>query len=299
LLGIETATGDTGLSSNIRYIADKFTRDSLRSMPFNNRFSSEGQILEATAVVGRSADLGKMAQVAFSADSTVPGTNVSSTYVFEFYKNVLRIAMGEPMTEGMKRSLVAGVQGMDQLPAPVGDQARNGSVSVPYLAYLVSQDTVFLSPVRRWSKAPVLELDALEALNHHDTVAALKLVQKFPRPDSSLKAGARYSLGGMRGVARAEVLARLGLTSQAVATYDAMKPDHLIRSSLAEPGFAVWVRSLLAKARLLKQLGDRDKAIAAYEEFIQRWKDADGAALKQVNEAKQELAQVRDSPKKQ
>jgi tetratricopeptide (TPR) repeat protein len=116
---------------------------------------------------------------------------------------------------------------------------------------------------------------------------------------AAMKANACYSLGGMRGVARAEVLTQLGLTRQAAETYDAMKADHLMRTALAEPGFAVWVRSLLAKARLWKQLGERDKAMAAYQEFILRWKNADGAAAKLVGEAKQELGQLTDAPKKQ
>jgi len=118
-------------------------------------------------------------------------------------------------------------------------------------------------------------------------------------PDDLLGVGARYSLGGMRGVARAEVLTQLGLARQAAETYDAMKADHLQRTALAEPGFAVWVRSLLAKARLWKQLGEREQAIAAYEEFIVRWKSADGASAKLVDEARRELAQLRDAPRKQ
>ncbi len=55
---------------------------------------------------------------------------------------------------------------------------------------------------------------------------------------------------------------------------------------------------MLTKARLWRELNENTKAIAAYEEFISRWKDADGVAAQQVKEAVQELARLKDAPRK-
>jgi hypothetical protein len=68
------------------------------------------------------------------------------------------------------------------------------------------------------------------------------------------------------------------------------------RNGLVEPGITIWIRSLVAQARLWAKLGEREKAIAAYEEFLRRWKDADGSAAKQVAQARSELARLRDAP---
>jgi hypothetical protein len=149
--------------------------------------------------------------------------------------------------------------------------------------------------VRSWSgggNAPP-EFEALLAVQRGDTASAMRIARTFPAPDSLQ--GARFNVGGMRMMARAEVLAGLGLTRQAAETYEAVTSDLINRQAMAEPGFAVWVRSVLARARLWRQVGERDRAIAAYEEFLTRWKDADGVAARQVSEARQELAALRDA----
>jgi hypothetical protein len=91
------------------------------------------------------------------------------------------------------------------------------------------------------------------------------------------------------------LLGELGLARQAAETYEAIEPARINRAGLAEPGFTVWVRSWLARARLWRQAGERERAIAAYEEFLRRWKDADGPAARLAGEARQELGQLRDA----
>jgi hypothetical protein len=100
----------------------------------------------------------------------------------------------------------------------------------------------------------------------------------------------------MRAVAQAQVLAAVGRPRLAAETYEAMSVDRITRASLAEPGYTLWVRTWLERARLWRQLGERERATAAYEEFIRRWANADGAAAAQVREARQELASMRDAP---
>lgn len=289
---------DTGLAAAVRYISTRFTKDSMREVPIGQRINGEGDLFSASVAIGRTADLEKSAQLFLATDPTLPGSQTPSGNMIDFYTAILRVAMGEPMTDAARVRFLGSIRGFEQVPGPVGEQARNGSISVPYFAFLATRDTTFLGTFRRWSKSPTPELDALVALAHHDTATALKLAKAFPRPDSLLKADAKYSLAGLRGIARAQVLADLGLTRQAAETYEAITPDHLLRSSFADPGYPVWVRSLLARARLWAQLGERDKAVASYQEFISRWKDADGIAAQQVTVAKQELAQLGDAPKK-
>jgi hypothetical protein len=151
--------------------------------------------------------------------------------------------------------------------------------------------------MRRWTgDAPWPEVDALVALWRGDTATASRIAQTFPTADSLRKPSVRFAAGGMRTIARADILAGLGLSRQAAEVLDALEPARINRASLAEPGFTVWVRSFLTRARLWRQVGERDRAEAAYEEFIRRWQNADGVAAEQVSEARKELAQLRDSP---
>lgn len=295
----QMASGDTGVAASAHSALQRFTPDTLRQVPINQRFGSEADLMAAAAIGGNSADLEKAARLFFATDSVVPTTTMSSRYVIDLYSLVLRIAMGETVTADMKRGILAALRGMETVPGPLGTQIRNQSASVPYLAYLATRDTAFASYARKWSpnlSKDWTDLDAMAALARHDTAAALKIAQTFSKPDSLAKA-AQFSLGGMRSMARAEVLDAVGLTRQAAETYEAMNPARFARGGLAEPGYTIWVRSYLARARMWKEVGERDKAIAAYEEFIRRWKNADGVAAKQVSEAKQELAQLRDARK--
>lgn len=297
LLTVQLAFGDTASAGTLRYVLDRFTRDSMRQVALSQRFAAEGDLLAAAAFTGRSADLERAAKLFYESDSTMPTTSMSSLYVIEFYKLAMRVAMGEPLSDGPKRALLAGVRGIDSTGGAVGIQARSQSVGIPYLAYLASRDTVFRSAAQRWGNQDFPELDALAALSRGDTAAALKMTQTFTKPDSLRSPGVRFGIGGLRTVARAEVLAAVGLTRQAAETYEAMSVDRINRAALSEPGYVVWVRTWLARARLWKQLNERDKAVAAYEEFIRRWKDADGIAAQQVAEARRELAEMKDAAK--
>jgi hypothetical protein len=204
------------------------------------------------------------------------------------------MAMGESVTAETKRTLLAMLRAMDTISGPLGNNIRTQSASVPYLALLATRDTVFVPFVKKWfNSRDWSDLEAIAALVRHDTAAALGISQRFTKPDSLAKS--QFSLGGMRTMARAEVLDALGLTRQAAESYEAMSPERMTRFGLAEPGYTVWVRSFLGRARMWKDVGERDKAIKAYEEFIVRWKNADGVAAKQVSEARQELAQLRDA----
>jgi hypothetical protein len=214
-----------------------------------------------------------------------------------FYRDVMRIALGEPVSAAALQRLHATAHTFDTTPGPLGRQMRGSSQSVMYLAFTATRDSTFRNYIEKWNGTPMAELDALGALSRGDTTAAEQLARGFTSPDSLRIPTIRFGVGGMRSVARAEVLAAVGRDRLAAETLDATEPSRFIQSGLAEPGYAVWVRSLLARARLWRKLGETERAVASYEEFIGRWANADGIAAQQVSEARRELAQLKDAPR--
>jgi TolB-like protein len=293
LLSVQMSVGDTAVGSTVRGILDRYTVDTLRQIPVAQRFGSEGELMAAAAVAGSARDLERAARLFVAADPTLPTTTTPTQSITDLYSMVLRLAMGEEVTADIRRRLAESIKAISAIPGGIGANIRTGSVSVPYVAYLATRDTTFLSAIKSWGNIQsVAELDAMAALQRRDTAEAMRIAQTFTPP--AQLGDARFSVGGLRTMARAEVLEGLGLARQAAETYDAIMPARINRSGLAEPGFTVWVRSWLARARLWRQVGERERAIAAYEEFLRRWQNADGPAARLVSQARQELGQMRD-----
>jgi tetratricopeptide (TPR) repeat protein len=297
LLAMQVQSGDTGVAETLRHVLDRYTADSLRSVPLAQRFNVNPFMVTAAAVTGRSADVDRAALLFQQADSTLPFSTTRTAPVMNMARGTLRVAMGEPMTAELQRNVLRALRAMDSMPAPLGPQVRGGSLSIPILSFLASKDTAFVVYIRKWSTTLWPELDALIALDRGDTATAERIALTLPKPDSLRNPNLRFGAGGMRTIARIELLARLGMTRQAAESYEALDAHRINRAGLAEPGYAVLVRTLLTRARLWRQLGERDKAIASYEEFIRRWKDADSVAAQQVNQARQELAALKDAPR--
>jgi hypothetical protein len=218
--------------------------------------------------------------------------------MYAVHRQAMHVALGDSVTPEIRRALLQGIRWMDTVSSNVGGELRNSSLSIPYLAYLATRDTIFAGFVKKWTRTPGVELDAMVALSRGDTVEARRLSATFPMPDSLRKPEVRFGSGGLRSVARAIVWESLGSPRTAAETYEAVTVQRINFSRLSEPGFAIWVRDLLAQARLWSTLGENARAINAYEEFIRRWKDADGVAAQQVKEAVQELARLKDAPRK-
>ncbi len=296
LLAMQVQAGDTGVASTLRYVVEHYTPDSLRLVPIAQRFNTSAFMMTAAAAMGRTTDVDRTTALFQQTDSTLPFSKVPTAPIMSLSRKILRVAMGEPLTPDILREFKQALRAIDTMPAPMGQQVRDGSLSLPLLAFLTSKDTVFVQYIRQWSNGSWPELDALIALDHGDTAAAERVVATLPTPDSLRNPAVRFGAGGMRTIARAELLARLGLTRQAAETYEALEAHRINRAGLVEPGYAVLVRTFLTRARLWRQLGERDRAIAAYEQFLVRWKDADGAAAMEVSVARQELAALRDAP---
>jgi serine/threonine-protein kinase len=296
LLQYEEMAGDTGANATLTYILDRLSGDSLRTIALGTRFTFEGQMMTSAAMQGRADAVDQVAKLYRTSDPTLPLSKVSSAGMIEYFRIAHRLALGDSMTPAYRRSLLS-ASWLDSVPGQVRG-VKQGITPVPYLAFLITHDTAFKRQLTSWASqqqsGSFTELDAQLALDRGDTAAAMTIARSFTPPDS-LK-DANFSFGGMRTLARAEVLERLGMTRRAAETYAVVDPARVTRNGLVEPGMAIWVRSLVAQARLWAKLGERDKAIAAYEEFLRRWRDADGSAAKQVSTARSELARLKDSP---
>lgn len=297
LLSLQLMHGDTGMLTTLDTILERFTADSLRATSAANRFNANSFLLSAAGASGNAAAVDRVVSLALETDSLLPFSPIPAAPILQLGGAMNKVAMGDPMSPGLQRAAFAVFRAVDSLPAPIGDLARSGSASLPLLAFLATRDTTFAHVVRRWTQVPWTDLDALIALERGDTATAERIARTLPTPDSLRNPVVRFGTGGLRAMARAELLARLGMTRQAAETYEAIEPHRFASVGVGEPGFTVLVRSILTRARLWRQLGEREKAIAAYEEFIARWRTADGVAARQVAEARSELAALRDAPR--
>jgi tetratricopeptide (TPR) repeat protein len=280
--------------SDLRTALDEFPADSLAARGNPNRFF---QVLNGANValqVGSLRDLDRVKQTAVRAQPTLAGN--STAPIADWYALTAQAAMGVPVTAAVRRSIGAGFDALERLPAPYGALARSSSLSAPYVMALATRDSSYLVTLRKWAPegAQFAELDALMALSRGDTAAAVRSVKLFP-PDSLLKT-ADFSFGGMRALARAEVLTALGDTRRALTMYEALAPTRFVSASPVEPGWALYTRSFLARGRLYEELGEKAKAQQAYTRFIELWKDADPLLQSQSRAARDGLARLGDAP---
>jgi tetratricopeptide (TPR) repeat protein len=179
------------------------------------------------------------------------------------------------------------------------DGMRRQSVALPYVAYLATRDTGYLATLRRWWSAgagsvgpatPIYEIDAIAALDRGDRETASRAARMFPSPDSTRAAGA--FINAMRWVTRAEVAARLGDERRALSYYELLDPTHFSRNAALDPGWPLYARSFVARGALYEKLGERDKALGAYREFLDLWRDADPSLDAQRRVARDGIARL-------
>ena len=291
------ATADTGVATFLKETLDSLTPAVMARVPMFARFQGVGSMLAAAATTGNFATLDRVSK-SFATENERALPEMQRLVAWN--AEVLKLAMGAPVTPGALAGMRGAITAIDGMNPAMAGQARYGSLSNIYLAAYLTRDTVFRSALERWVGQPALsytEFDALAALDRGDSTVARQIVSTFPVPDSIAKSGSRFAYGGMRTVARAEVLARLGLTRQAAQMYEVADPRRFTVQSLAEPGYVLWVRSLVDQARLWAQVGETQKAIAAYESFLVRWRTADGSAAALKTSAQRELAALRDAPR--
>ena len=291
---------------NVREAMVRSPAESLRARGEPERAIIVLSGLSAAAAAGTAALADSLLRLAAATDSLMIGSKVPTILAGGYFVTGVKMGMGLPVSDADKRSLLRGIQGMENAPSLAQKQQRAQSIGVPYMAYLATHDTAFSGTVRRWvqqasangiTPAPQMsELTALEAVWKGDTARATQIVREFPTLDSLRKSPIGFV--GLRFYARAQAAAAVGDLRTAVGIYEAVDPKRFSSVGLAEPGYAMYSRSFLERARLYEKLGEPARAITAYEEFIRRWNSADAPLQPLVTEARQAVARLKDNPTK-
>lgn len=297
-LALQVEAGDTAMRGTLATVLERYDADSLRTIGTGNRLRLVGALFNAALMLGRQGDLDQVATLMAETDSVFPFTTTPTRPTLELYREALALALGGEPSPAGRALLLERLRGVSATPGPVGQQLRANLQSVPYLGYLMTRDTAFSGIIREWNAGLQLtELDALAALAAGDTAAAEVLARTFPLPDSLRNPAIRFGVGGMRSVARAEVLAAVGRPADALGTLEATDLRRINATGISEPGYAVWVRGWLARARLYQRLGEPDRAREAYQRFLAYWREADGVAEAERRQAVAELGRLTDTPR--
>ena len=281
--------------ASVREATANLNRASLRGGPANERLQGLSAAMNVTAQFGNGSELERLRALFVELDPTFPFSSEPTEGPLRWYETALKVGMTGTVTPEQRRVLADGVRRMGAENVGLLQQMLSGSVSVPYTAYLATRDTMFSNAVRRAQRGVTAhsDLDALEALARGDTAAALAIAREYTPPDSMRDA--RFSLAGLRTVARAEVLAAVGNRDWAIAYYEALDPRRFMMQGLAEPGFAAYTRSFAARAVLYEERGDRDRAIGAWEEFLRRTEQGDEIVEPQRRAARAALQRLREA----
>lgn len=292
---LQQVANDPRAVATLRAALQKYPADSLKA---RGELDRTGTLLAAITIPGSTGSLAlldTLARTIAATDSVLPGSAIPASVAGSAFAMSVRMGMGVPVSDADRKTILRGIELAGKEPPAV----RQASISLPYMAFLATHDKTFADVAKSWSPstaaAPYPELDALIALARGDTAKAVQAVATFPSADS-IGRGV-IGMAGLRVYARAEAAAGIGDARKAVALYEAVDPSRFADINVGEPGYAMYVRSFLARARLYEQLGETDKAIKAYEEFATRWKDADAPLQGQVREARSAAARLRDNPK--
>jgi tetratricopeptide (TPR) repeat protein len=287
---IGARAGVPSSGAQLKSISATFTVDSFRRFSLNERFLATFGAITVAGQTGMPSLIDDVSALMVTSTPNVPGpTRIPMQYMVFWYGTAAKVAAGLLPSPANRAQLIGAVRGMDEQQSPQRDPA------VPYVLYLGLRDTVFADAAKRWgalARGEYPELDALRALARHDTATAARLARAFPSPDSLRRAP--LGMNGARSVARAEVLTALGDYRRAAETYESIDPARFTRTS-PELGWALYVRSYLARGRLYEQLGERGKAISSYERFLAMWAEAEAPLQPQLREARESIARLRDA----
>ncbi|HYW30132.1 MAG TPA: tetratricopeptide repeat protein, partial [Gemmatimonas sp.] len=286
---IKAKNGMPSAGPELRGVMARQGVDTVKSFRIGDRMQMVLGAMTVAAASGMPSILDSASEMLQKTDPTMPGSKQSSKFVAEWISAGIKASMGMPITGSIRSTLVNGLSTVERSPAGQRD------IAVPYLAYLATGDSQFSAAARRWaspSSSGLPELQALEALARNDTTTAMRLAREFPTLDS-LRRGV-LGMNGVRLVARAEVMARLGNPRRAVEIYEVIDPARFNPNSTIDAGWAVYVRSYVQRARLYEQLGERDRAIASYERFLELWKDAEAPLQPQLSAARIAIGRLRD-----
>ena len=210
----------------------------------------------------------------------------------------IKVALSGEVKPEQLRDMVTAVRAIDSVRAhPTSTNRFLSTYFEPaaFLMYSITRDTLFAAALQRWrGNTPDPTIDVALALGRGDSTEARKLAAKLTPLDQIRNSGVTFGYAGLRTALRGDLAAELGNTDEAVGSYEALKPSRF-SIGFIEPGFAVYVRTFAARARLYEKKGERDKAIAAWEEVLRRWKDGDAITEPARKEARAALNRLRDA----
>jgi len=159
--------------------------------------------------------------------------------------------------------------------------------------YLVIRDTArlaaWLSMTDTTGSATWRVADGLLSLARGDTARARARVDlDYRRPGEGEFSGEQ---GVLRSFAWGRLLSHLGEPRLALEAYARMDSAE---ARIQHPGWLL--RSLLERAALLGELGDRGRAIELYQRWLAAWEDADAALQPEVDRVRRRMAALRGDP---
>jgi tetratricopeptide (TPR) repeat protein len=280
----------------MKEVTTNATPEAFRALPVNERMAAFSMSLNAAAAAGNGAEVNRVVDVMASVDPTFPFTRTPTREFMTWYATALQVAIAGSATPEQRRVLTVGTQRVSAGEEGVMAQIAATSGGVIYTGFLATRDTLFSNALRRMTPnatpTTFSDLDALEALQRGDTAKARTIAESYSHPDSVAKA--RLSFAGLRVVGRAEVLAAVGNLEWAARYLEALDTKRFNTSGLSEPGFPSFTRSFATRGRLYEELGNRQKALAAYEEFLRRTENGDAAIASQRRDATSAVARLRD-----
>ena len=282
----------------LRQAMQTYPADSLARRGTASRMGMLVTAGNVAAATGALADMDRLFAIVATVDPVLPGSQRSghpeptSSYIGPL-RITTRAILGLATTAD-RRFIDSAIARIQRLPDPAGSAARQQQWGLAYAGYVISHDPKYLDIIRRWSgKEPPLVLQALAALRQGDTARAAQLAARFPPPDTARLVSAPNEIDDQLN--QALVLSAVGQPRAAIAIFEAIDPSRLYILE-ADPRWAVYARSLFERGLLYEQVGDRAKAIASYERYLDLMRDADAALEPQKQGARARVQALRDAP---
>ncbi|QJR37042.1 serine/threonine-protein kinase [Gemmatimonas groenlandica] len=279
-----------GAGPEAKLTLKRFTADSLLQFGLGERIGVIFGALTVGGLTGSPSLLDDVKTVAVKALPSLPGTTSAETrLVLESYALSIRSAMGVPLSGTDQQALLTMAQRMEKAPVMRRDP------SLAYAAYLSTHDTQFAKSAMATVTSPggLPELDGLIALEAGDTTRALRAIRTMPSADSIRRSP--LGMNGMRSIGRAMLLAEMGDKRRAAELLETIDVQRMVSGNFVEVGWPWYVRSHVIRGRLYEQLGERQKAVAAFEKFLSLWPDAEAPLQPQLREARESVARLKDA----
>ncbi|HEY0930587.1 MAG TPA: serine/threonine-protein kinase [Gemmatimonas sp.] len=267
--------------------------DSFAAMTIGERYSALTDVMAVAGLTGRLSLLTTASDLLTNTTVMLPTVQQTPTRVIaQWFALAIRGGTGVLQSAGERAQFAEIMRSLSQLPPEARDRVS------PYVLYLSTRDSTFANLTIKTVAAMgdtvgYPELVAMLSLQRGDKATAERLARTFPSPDSLRKS--TIGLTGLRIVTRAVVLAELGNTRRAVETLEAIDPARFQRNDGLDITWAVYVRQFALRGKLYEQLGDKAKAVEAYERFITLWQEAEDPLQPQLREAREAVARLRDA----